>query len=95
MAISKLICRMLPGIDRPALATVLPNSKGITVMIDVGANDDCKPLHLLHLRSWVMFYAKYMFGIEEPRIGLLSIGEEASKGNILTKKFLSRSVRAN
>ncbi len=86
MAISKLICRMLPGIDRPALATVLPNSKGITVMIDVGANVDCKPLHLLQFAVMGHVYAKYMFGIEEPRIGLLSIGEEASKGNILTKE---------
>ncbi|GAK61436.1 phosphate acyltransferase [Candidatus Vecturithrix granuli] len=95
MAISKLICRMLPGIDRPALATVLPNINGVTVMIDVGANVDCKPLHLLQFAVMGHVYAKHVFGIENPRIGLLSIGEEASKGNILTKEVfepLSKST---
>ena len=86
MAISKLICRMLPGIDRPALATVLPNINGVTIMIDVGANVDCKPLHLLQFAVMGHGYAKHVFGMDDPRIGLLSIGEEETKGNVLTKE---------
>lgn len=86
MAISKLICRMLPGIDRPALATVLPNINGVTILIDVGANVDCKPLHLLQFAVMGQSYAKHVFGIHDPRIGLLSIGEEETKGNVLTKE---------
>ncbi len=86
MAIGKLACRMLDGIDRPALATILPNMSGLTVLIDVGANVDCKPLHLLQFAVMGHAYAKEVYGIAEPRIGLLSIGEEESKGNILTKE---------
>jgi glycerol-3-phosphate acyltransferase PlsX len=86
MAIGKVACRVLEGIDRPALATVLPNINGATVVIDVGANVDCKPLHLLQFAAMGHTYAKVVYGMASPRIGLLSIGEEASKGNVLTKE---------
>lgn len=86
MAIGKVACRMLEGIERPALATVLPNIDGITVLIDVGANVDCKPLHLLQFAVMGHVYAQEVFSISNPRIGLLSIGEESSKGNVLTKE---------
>lgn len=86
MAISKLTCRVIQGIERPALATVLPNLTGKTIMIDVGANVDCKPLHLLQFAAMGHVYAKEVFHIENPRIGLLSIGEEDTKGNELTKE---------
>lgn len=86
MAIAKLACRVLDGIERPALATVLPNISGMTVMIDVGANVDCKPDHLLQFAVMGSVYAKEVVGIANPRVGLLSIGEEESKGNTLTKE---------
>ena len=85
MAIGKVACRMLEGIDRPALAMGFPNANGVTVVVDVGANVDCKPLHLLQFAVMAHVYAQEVFGIVDPRIGLLSVGEEESKGNTLTK----------
>ncbi|PID56652.1 hypothetical protein CSB45_10490 [candidate division KSB3 bacterium] len=85
MAIGKVACRMLEGIDRPALSMGFPNINGVTVVVDVGANVDCKPLHLLQFAVMAHVYAQEVFGIADPRIGLLSIGEEESKGNTLTK----------
>lgn len=85
MAIGKVACRMLEGVDRPALAMGFPNINGVTVVVDVGANVDCKPLHLLQFAVMAHVYAQEVFGIVDPRIGLLSIGEEESKGNTLTK----------
>ncbi len=86
MAIGKVACRVLEGVDRPALATVFPNIDGVTVVIDVGANVDCKPVHLLQFAVMGHAYAQEVFHINNPRIGLLSIGEESSKGNELTKE---------
>ena len=86
MAIGKVACRMLEGIERPALATVVPNIDGATVIIDVGANVDCKPLQLLQFAVMGHVYAREVIGVAMPRIGLLSIGEEDTKGNILTKE---------
>jgi glycerol-3-phosphate acyltransferase PlsX len=86
MAIGKLACRMLEGIDRPALAVGLPNINGITVLIDIGANVDCKPIHLLQFAVMGHLYAKEVHGVQDPRIGLLSVGEEETKGNVLTKE---------
>ena len=85
MAIGKVACRMLEGVDRPALAMGFPNINGVTVVVDVGANVDCKPLHLLQFAVMAHVYAQEVFGVVDPRIGLLSIGEEESKGNTLTK----------
>jgi glycerol-3-phosphate acyltransferase PlsX len=95
MAISKVVCRTLEGIDRPALATVMPNISGATVIIDVGANVDCKPIHLLQFAVMGHVYAKEVLGIEKPRIGLLSTGEEASKGNVLTKEVFEPLSKTN
>ncbi len=86
MAIAKVACRMLEGVERPALATVIPNINGFTVMIDIGANVDCKPMHLLQFAVMGHVYAQSVVGIQNPRIGLLSVGEEDSKGNTLTKE---------
>lgn len=85
MAASKLILGTLNGVDRPAIATILPNIKGHTVMLDVGANVDCKPLHFLQFAIMGSIYANIMLNIENPKIGLLSIGEEEVKGNDLLK----------
>jgi glycerol-3-phosphate acyltransferase PlsX len=85
MAIGTVACRPLEGIDRPALATVMPNIDGETVLLDVGANVDCKPLHLLQFAVMGHVYAKELLKIENPRVGLLSTGEEETKGNSLSK----------
>lgn len=72
------------GIDRPAIASVLPSERGGTVLLDVGANVDCRPQHLLQFGIMGYLYAEKVLGIENPRVGLLSIGEEDTKGNELT-----------
>ena len=77
---------MIEGVGRPALAAVLPSAKGHTVLLDVGANVDTKPAHLREFAVMGHFYAQMIFGIDAPRVGLLSIGEEEGKGNELTKE---------
>jgi phosphate acyltransferase len=84
MASALFSWRTLPGISRPAIATLLPSLKHPVVLIDSGANADCKPLNLLQFAVMGHCYAHYVLGRTKPRIGLLSIGEEASKGNELT-----------
>jgi glycerol-3-phosphate acyltransferase PlsX len=76
----------IEGVSRPALAAVLPSAKGFTVLLDVGANVDAKPANLREFAVMGHFYAQMIFGIAEPRVGLLSIGEEEGKGNELTKE---------
>jgi glycerol-3-phosphate acyltransferase PlsX len=71
---------------RPAIATLMPTLKEPSMLIDVGANVDCKPLNLLHFGLMASIYMKEMLGRENPRIGLLSIGEEDSKGNTQVKQ---------
>jgi len=84
MAASLLFLRPLPGVDRPAIGTVLPTSKGPTLLLDAGANVDCKPQHLLQFAHLGHIYAQDILGVEDPRIGLLNIGEEPEKGNELS-----------
>lgn len=76
----------IEGVSRPALAAILPNAKGHTVLLDVGANVDAKPAYLREFAVMGHFYAQMIFGIAEPRVGLLSIGEEEGKGNELVKE---------
>ena len=78
-ALLKLGC--ISKIRRPAIATVLPAIKAKVVILDVGANVDCKPEHLLQFAFIGSKYAKYLLNIRDPKIGLLNIGEEESKGN--------------
>src|SRR6185295_3532208 len=75
-----------PGVDRPALAAVLPSGRGRTVLLDVGANVDSKPGHLREFAVMGHFYAQEVIGTPSPRIGLLSIGEEEGKGSDLTRE---------
>src|SRR5436190_15154057 len=72
---------MLPGVDRPALAATIPSGDRLGILLDVGANADCRPQHLLQFAAMGTVYAKVSLGVEHPRIGLLSIGEEEGKGN--------------
>ncbi|MGA1862380.1 phosphate acyltransferase PlsX [Deferribacter thermophilus] len=85
MACAKLILRPIEGVDRPAIGAVLPNAKGHSVLLDVGANVDCKPIHFLQFAIMGSAYAKIVFQKDEPTVGLLSIGEEDLKGNESTK----------
>ena len=77
---------MLPGVDRPALAATIPTRRRPAVLLDVGASVECRPPHLLQFAVMGSVYARVAFGIETPRVGLLSIGEEATKGNELTRE---------
>jgi glycerol-3-phosphate acyltransferase PlsX len=77
---------MLPGVDRPALAPSVPTRQGSAVLIDAGATVECKPSYLLQFAVMGAVYARTWIGIERPRIGLLSIGEEETKGNELTRE---------
>lgn len=83
MAASLIFLRPLPGVDRPAIGTVLPTSRGATLMLDGGANVDCKPRHLLQFAQLGHIYAQDLMGVSRPRIGLLNIGEEPEKGDEL------------
>lgn len=71
----------IPGIERPTIATPIPNEKGATVVLDSGANVDSKPQHLAQSALMGSIYAKYVLNIDNPRVGLLNIGEEETKGN--------------
>ena len=77
MATAKFVVGALPVVDRPALSTVLPTQKGKpAILLDVGANVDCKPHHLEQFAIMGDIYSRTIFGIRRPRVGLLSIGEE-------------------
>ncbi len=76
---------MLPGVDRPALATVIPTRGRPAVLLDAGANAECRPQHLLQFGIMGAMHARLALGIERPRVALLSIGEEETKGNDLTR----------
>jgi glycerol-3-phosphate acyltransferase PlsX len=75
----------IPGVDRPGLAPVFPTAKGTCVVLDVGANPDCKPENLLQFAIMGSIYAEKVRGVKSPIIGLLANGEEAGKGNDLVK----------
>ena len=86
MATSLFVLGMVEGVERPAIATVMPTVSGACVVLDVGANVDCKPNHLLQFAIMGEVFARNLLKIPNPRVGLLSIGEEATKGNELTKE---------
>ena len=76
----------LPGVDRPALAATIPTRRHPAILLDVGATVECRPQHLLQFAVMGSVYARVSLGLSAPRIGLLSIGEEATKGNELTRE---------
>ncbi len=87
MALAKMVLGALPGVDRPSLAKMLPTSTGSPcVLLDVGANVDCKPHNLEQFAVMGEMYARSVLKIPRPRVGLLSIGEEEGKGNDLTRE---------
>ena len=87
MATAKMVLGALPGVDRPSLAAVFPTAMGTAaILLDVGANVDCKPDNLAQFAVMGEIYCRQMLGIRRPRVGLLSIGEEETKGNELTRE---------
>ena len=81
-----LIVGRIKGIDRPALAGILPAYKSQLLLIDAGSNTNCKPINLLQFAQMSSIYLKNTFGIERPAIGLLNIGTEETKGNELVRE---------
>lgn len=86
VAVMKLVVGTLGGVERPGLAILIPHLKGFSILIDVGANVDCKPIHLQQFAIMGSIYAEEILKISNPKIGLLSIGEEEIKGNELTRE---------
>lgn len=86
MALAKIILKTLPGIDRPAIASFMPTERGETVMLDLGANIECDPENLLQFAVMGQAFARSVFGLPEPRIGILNVGSEELKGNDLVRE---------
>ncbi|MDQ1471126.1 MAG: phosphate acyltransferase [Bryobacterales bacterium] len=87
MAIAKMVLGKVPGVDRPALSGVFPSHKGSpVVVVDVGANVDCEPAMLAQFGLMGQIYSRLVLKVKHPRVGLLSIGEEEHKGNMLTRE---------
>src|SRR5919107_4361811 len=87
MATAKMVIGMLRGVDRPALAALIPTKAGKPVLLlDVGANSDCKPHQMAQFAIMGDAYARSVLGTNRPAVGLMSIGEEEAKGNELTKE---------
>ena len=87
MATAKMVIGTLPGVDRPALAALIPTKAAKPVLLlDVGANSECKPHHLAQFAVMGDAYSRAVLGTDRPTVGLMSIGEEEAKGNDLTKE---------
>lgn len=86
MVTAKVVLGTLSGIDRPAVIAVLPNLKGLSVWLDVGANIAPRPEHLIQFAVMGQIYSREILGIRDPRVGVLSVGEEESKGNAVTRE---------
>jgi glycerol-3-phosphate acyltransferase PlsX len=86
MSTSLFVLGRIEGVERPAIATFMPTITGMSILLDMGANVDCRPNHLLQFAVMGDVYARYLLKNPNPRVGLLSIGEEETKGNELTKE---------
>jgi len=86
VAAAHMIAKRLPGVRRPGISVVLPTVHGPVVVIDVGANVDSRPIHLLQYGLMASVYAREVFDVADPRVGILSIGEESQKGNELARE---------
>lgn len=84
MAASLLYMGRLPGVLRPAIMGMIPSEKNTVAILDIGANTDCKPVHLYQFAVIASLFTRHVFGYQNPRVGLLNIGEEKTKGNELT-----------
>jgi glycerol-3-phosphate acyltransferase PlsX len=86
MVSAKMVIGTIEGVDRPALAAIVPNLSGFCLLLDVGANLECKNQHFREFAVMGHLYAQVLFGMEHPKIGLMSIGEEDTKGTDRTKE---------
>ena len=86
MATARFVLKMMPGIERPAIASELPTMRGRIIMLDLGANVDCTPEHLLQFGIMGSVLVSALEGCEQPSVGLLNIGEEEIKGNETVKQ---------
>jgi glycerol-3-phosphate acyltransferase PlsX len=93
MAASLFVLRSLEGVDRPAIGTLLPTARDPVLMLDAGANVDCKPHHLVQFAHLGRIYAEDLMGRVRPRVGLLNIGEEPEKGDELSVETHQRLAR--
>ena len=94
MSASTLILGRIEGVSRPTIGAFLPTESGVCLLVDAGANVDCKPQHLLEFGIMGSIYSREMLNIKNPTVGLLNIGEESSKGNdvsLETHQLLSKS----
>lgn len=85
MAVSTLLLGRIAGVSRPTIGAFLPSKNGKTLLVDAGANVDCKPQQLLEFGIMGSVFSELMLGIQQPRVGLLNVGEEEGKGNDATK----------
>jgi glycerol-3-phosphate acyltransferase PlsX len=90
MVMSKLILRTLPGIDRPAICTVLPTQHGETVVLDLGANAECDARNLVEFAIMGECFARAMLGLDRPSVGILNIGSEEAKGTDVEREAAAR-----
>lgn len=95
MAGGAIRLRTLDGIDRPALAAIIPRANGYFILIDAGANPEAEPRHLAHNALLGSHYARVILGVESPRVGLLTVGTEEGKGNALSKETHEMLKRAD
>ncbi len=86
VAATTIKLRMLPGVDRPGIAAVIPSETNVFVLIDAGANSDPRPEHMLDYAIMGSVYSRHVLGYDRPSVGLMSIGDEDSKGSDLTKE---------
>lgn len=84
-----VIIGRIPGVERPALGTMIPTEKGMSLLIDAGANVDAKPNYLVQFAKMGSVYVENIFGVASPRVGLINIGVESEKGNALVKETYS------
>lgn len=94
VAAAHMIAKRLPGVRRPGISVVFPTVHGPVVTIDVGANVDSRPVHLLQYGLMASVYAREVFGVADPRVGILSIGEESQKGNELAREARDLMARS-
>ncbi|MDQ6979338.1 MAG: phosphate acyltransferase PlsX [Mariprofundaceae bacterium] len=95
MAISKLVMKTIPGIDRPAIAAMIPSTHGGTLLLDIGANVDCSSNHLIQFGVMGSCYRQAVCGEESPRVGMLNIGTEDIKGTDVVKYAAQQLAKTN